>query len=250
MKYTDEEISAWLAHELDENTSAGIAKWVETSTAAQQRVAELRLLEQAFSGSLTYEPPAEMLYEFREKIVAERDQSTRQFRWYQAAAAIVLMIAGFGAGRVTLDTGRPVAEFGELKQEVQVLQQLVMMNTLQDHTASERLQAINLIEASPAAPDEGLVNTLVQSMNNDGSPNVRFAAVQALGRFIDTESVRAQMVRSLGDQDDPLVQIALINLLMQAGEKAAIAPLSKIAANENVPVEVRRTAELALDILI
>ena len=131
-----------------------------------------------------------------------------------------------------------------------MLQQLVMMNTLQDHTASERLQAISLIEESPSAPDEGLVNTLVQSMNNDGSPNVRFAAVQALGRFIDTESVRAQMVRSLGDQDDPLVQIALINLLMQAGEKAAIAPLYKIAANENVPVEVRRTAELALDILI
>ena len=250
MKYTDEEIIAWLANEVDEDKKTEIARWVETSAEAQKRVAELQELENALSVSLDHEPPVEMLFTFREQIAAERELSARQFRWYQAAAAVVLMVAGFGTGRLTVNTTGPAVEFVDLKHEVQVLQQMVMMTTLREHTASERLQVINSIEAFPSTPDTDLIGTLVQTMDNDESPNVRFAAVQALGRYMKEESVRTQMIRSLGDQDDPLVQIALINLLVQAEEKAAIASLHKIAANENVPSEVRHTAEMALDILI
>lgn len=250
MKYSDEKIIAYLEGELDENTGREIAAWIESSDEARNRAAELQELEQEFSESFSFEPPSEMLYTFRERIAEEREETNRGFNWYQIAAAVLLMVVGFSAGRFGLGSGRSSEQFSELKNEVQVLQQMVMLNTLKDHTASERLQVINTIEETPAALDEELVMTLVRTMNNDESPNVRFASVQALSKFMDHEEVRAQMIRSLGEQDDPLVQIAMINLLIEAGEKEAIAPLSKIANNEDAPAEVRQTAERALDILI
>ena len=250
MKYSDEEIIAWLNDELDENLGKEISEWIENSEEAQSRVAEFQLLDQAIAGSLTYEPSPEMLYSFREKIIEERDESRKDYRWFQAAAAIVLMVAGFGAGRVTMDGSQSTQGYSELKNEVQVLQQMVMMNSLKDHTASERLQVINTIEETPSIVDEKLIETLIQTMNSDDNTNVRFAAIQALGKFKDLEEVKYSMIRSLGYQEDPLVQIALINQLMEAKEQAAIGPIRKIADNESSPDEVRRIAEIALDVLI
>jgi len=250
MKYTDEQILAYLDNELDQESAAAIAAWIESSTEAKKRVSELESLEQLFVDSHSYEPPTEMFYSFREKLAAERERTANRFRWYQAAAAIVLLIGGFGVGRLMPGSDNYTTEFGDLKQEVQVLQQMVMMNALRTHSASERLQVINTIEESTTSPDTNLIGALVHTMNNDESPNVRSAAVEALGRFINREDVRAEMVHSLGEQDNPLVQITMINLLMKAEEKAAITPIRRIAANENLLPEVRQTAEIALNILI
>jgi hypothetical protein len=250
MKYTDEEIIAYLEGGLDENIRRNMAAWIETSEHARNRVSEFQELERVFSDSFNYEPSPEMLYTFREKIAEQREQSGRVYKWYRIAAAILLMVAGFGAGRFTMNADQSTEQLSDLKNEVRVLQQMVMMNTLKDHSASERLQVINMIEKTPSNLDEELIMALVRTMNNDESPNVRFASVQALRKFIDYEAVTEQMVHSLGEQDDPLVQIAMINFLTEAGEKAAIAPLTKIANNENSPLEVRQSAELALNMLI
>jgi hypothetical protein len=250
MKYTDEQLIAFLENDLDDETNREIAEWIRSSNAAQRRIEELQILERVFSDSLDFDPPAEMLYSFRERLLAEKRESGGVFRWYQIAAAILLVIAGFVTGRLTPEAYRPEAELGELKHEVSMLQQMVMINTLRSHTASERLQAINTMEQSSKTPDAKLIDTLLQSMNNDESPNVRYAAVEALGRYINKESVRVEMVHSLGEQDNPMVQIAMINLLMKAEDKAAIAPIKKLVDNNSSPPEVRHTAEFALNILI
>ena len=191
MKYSDEQLLAFMANELDEEAKAEIAGWIGSSAEAQTRIAELQSLEQLFDGARDFEPPAEMLYAFREKIAEERERAANRFRWYQVAAAVVLLIGGFGIGRLAPDRNRNTAEFSNLKSEIQVLQQTVMMNTLRNHTASERLKVINTIEQTGASPDAELVGALVHTMNYDDSPNVRTAAVEALGRFIGQEAVRA-----------------------------------------------------------
>jgi len=250
MKYTDEQLVAFLANELDEDSRIGIAGYIETSEAAQRRITELQALEQLLAGSMNYEAPAEMIYSFREKLASEKAAAAGRYRWYQAAAAILLVIASFAGGRWVTYSPPSSGEFGELKHEVMVLQQMVMINTLRTHSASERLRAIDMIEASSRSPGSDLITTLVQTMNNDESPNVRSAAVEVLGRYIDQDSVRVEMVHSLGEQDNPVVQIAMINLLIQAEDKTAIAPIKKIAENDHAPPEVRHTAEIALNMLI
>jgi HEAT repeat protein len=250
MQYTDEEIIAFLSNDLDELTQARIADWIASSPEAQQRAAQLQQLERALASAQNYDPSPDMLYVFREKLAEAREQESRRRNRYRIAAAVVLMIAGFGAGRYSFAPTQPGGELTDLRGEVRVLQQLVMMNTLKQHTASERLLAISMIEAVQATPDDELITTLARTMNNDENPGVRFAAVQALARYVDRENVRTEMVRSLGDQEDPLVQLALINVLMEAQERAAVAPIRKIAENRAVPAEIRRTAQIALDVLI
>ena len=248
MKYTDEDIIAYLEGGLDAQQRQEFDVWLASSAEGQQRLAEFRQLEKEFSKVEMVDPPEQLLYAFRERIAEERIAAADPRHWYKAAAAVLLVIAGFIMGQARVQ--QPDSEFVSLKEEVQVLQQMVMMNTLKDHSASERLQVINQIEATPSIADQELINTLVLTMNHDESPNVRFAAVQALGRYTQQEPVRQQLVRSLSVQDDPLVQIALITVLIEAQERSAIAPISKIASNETVPVELRQTARLALDILI
>ena len=250
MKYTDEQLVAFLANELDKDSRIEIAAYIETSEAAQRRVAELQALEQLLADSINYEAPEEMIYSFRGKLAAEKAAVAGRYRWLQAAAAVLLVITGFAGGRWMTYSPRSSGEFGELKHEVMVLQQMVMINTLRTHSASERLRAINTIENSSRSPGSDLITTLVQTMNNDESPNVRSAAVEVLGRYIDRDSVRVEMVHSLGEQDNPMVQIAMMNLLIQAEDKAAIAPIKKIAENDHAPPEVRHTAEIALNMLI
>ena len=81
-------------------------------------------------------------------------------------------------------------------------------------------------------------------------PNVRYAAAQALARFIDEEDVRLRMAESLEEQTDPLIQISLISILTEAQEKHAIKPLKKILDQDSINMDVKRQADIALEILI
>ena len=251
MKFSDEEIIAYLNGELDDSSRKAVAAWIESSADAKNRVAEFQTLEQAFTDAHIYEHSPELLSSFRDRISEERVNANNPHLWFLVLyLGLYKFVGGFGAGKISTDSTRMNTEFGTLKNEVQALQRMVMINTLKDHTASERLQVINMIDDSPVEINGELVGMLIRTMNNDESPNVRMAAVQALGNFTGLAGVREQLVRSLGEQDEPLVQIALINVLTEAGEKTAIAPIRSIASNEALPVEVRRTAEIALDILI
>lgn len=248
-KFTDADMVAYLAGDLDAETTAEIAAWISTSGPAQQRVQEFRQLDQMLSAELNHEPPPGMLDAFRQRLENETAGNIRFRSLYRIAAAVVLMIAGFAAGRMISDNG-PNPELAALQADVRSLQQLVLLNTLQDHSASERLQAIHTLAESPATPDAALVQGLISRMNNDANPNVRYAAILALSTFTHDEVVRAQLVHGLKTQEDPLAQIAIIRALTDTGEKSAIAPLRKYIENADSPPDVRRAAEIAMNSLL
>ena len=124
-----------------------------------------------------------------------------------------------------------------------------MMNTLQPSSASERLQVVNMIEAEKPAYSEKLLNSLFTTLNTDESPNVRYAAAQALVRFMDQKDVAIRMAESLEQQTDPLIQISLISILMEAQEKHAIKPLKKLLEQDSINTDVKKQAKIALDII-
>ena len=81
-------------------------------------------------------------------------------------------------------------------------------------------------------------------------PNVRYASLNALQKYMHEEEVRAQLVKSLENQTDPLIQISLITILVQADERSAVVPLREMLDNEEVLPEVKQQAEVALQVLI
>lgn len=87
-----------------------------------------------------------------------------------------------------------------------------------------------------------IVDALVNTLNTDPNANVRLAALDGLARFYRDDYVRKKLVASLKKQQDPLVQIALIDLLTRMRESGILTELDKIVNDENTQKAVKDCA--------
>jgi hypothetical protein len=166
------------------------------------------------------------------------------------AVAVLIVIAGFGAG-FFMGSGREhgSARLERLNREVDNLQQQMTISLLGQPSASARLQGISLT-SRVQDPAPSLLTALLETLNNDPSVNVRLSAVDALYLFSDREPVRAALTAALGRQTSPLVQIALIDLLVSFKEKQAAAALKKLLTDNQIIPEVQQRAQLGISKII
>ncbi len=87
-----------------------------------------------------------------------------------------------------------------------------------------------------------IVDALVNTLDTDPNANVRLAALDGLGRFYRDDYVRKKLIASLKKQQDPLVQIALIDLLTRMRESGILSELEKIVNDENTQKAVKDCA--------
>ncbi len=87
-----------------------------------------------------------------------------------------------------------------------------------------------------------VVDALVETLNNDPSANVRLAALDGLARFYRDTYVRKQLITSLKKQQDPVVQIALIELLTRMRESSILTELDKLINDDNTMKAVKDCA--------
>lgn len=221
---------------------------IEKDDALRKRYTELKEVLELMQTSTEFEVPAHIGAHLQSAILEESaDRKGQQLPWMQVAAAVVLVLFGFLLGKLGSPTNNG-EELTALKTEIEMLKEVALTGTLQQHSASERILAVNQIEEKREVNEE-LLSALIETLNSDESPNVRYAALQALKKFIEDESVRAELVKSLEAQTDPLIQISLISLLVEAEEKSAIAPLKEIIKKNEITPEVKQQAKVALQVL-
>lgn len=244
MKITDEQLISLIEGEENNELERQLAKNPEL----KKRFDQLQEVYLAIETTREVEVPPHIESRFKEALVNEKLKASRatQRPWMQIAAAIALLIVGYGAGRIT--SSNTSDDLIALRDEIQDLREVTLRNTLQKHSASERIMAVNQIEEK-ATVNKELIVTLISTLNSDESPNVRYAALQALAKFIGEEEVRAELVKSLEHQSDPLIQISMIAILVEAKERSAIAPLRDIIEKEEISPEVKQQAEVALQVL-
>lgn len=242
MNVTDEQLIDFI--EGKENPE--LQKALATDQALNQRYRELKEVMAAIESSEEVEVPFHVESNFQMALQQEKDKNTK-WPWMQIAASLALLIVGFSLGKLSSD-GTSNGDLATLRDEIQSLKEVTLTSTLQRHSASERIMAVNQIEQKSSVNRE-LIATLVNTLNSDESPNVRYAALQALEKFISAEDVRAELVKSLEAQTDPLIQISLITILVEAEEKSAIAPLKEMIENTEIVPEVKQQAEVAIQVL-
>lgn len=163
------------------------------------------------------------------------------------AAAALVVVVGFGSGLFLGRSGRASAEKVEqLRNEVGRLRQQASLSLLEQSSASARLQGISLA-ARQQDPGDELIRKLLDILDNDASVNVRLQAVDALYMFAGREEVRSALSASLARQTSPMVQVALIDLIVAAKEKRAAAALRELLRNEAVVPEVRQRAQSGIE---
>ena len=240
---TDEQLIALLEGESNPELEAKIKE----DTTLRERFDSLKEVMHAIETTAEVAVPAHIQASFQQALIAEQIKGkNNQWSWMQIAAAVALLIVGFGMGKFS--TNDSSQELASLKNEIQSLREVTLTSRLQRHSASERIMAVNQIEERSSLNGE-LVATLITTLNSDESPNVRYAALQALEKFIGDMDVRAQLVKSLESQTDPLIQISLITILVNAEEKSAIAPLKDIIEKEETSPEVKQQAQVAIQVL-
>ena len=135
-----------------------------------------------------------------------------------------------------------MTELGAIRKEMQETKELMMLTMLKRESASDRIQAVNY-SYEMNKPDEKILTALVYTLDHDINVNVRMAAAEAIARFGNEETVRNSLVNSLLKQQEPSLQIAVIDLLTSLKERRVMPVLQILATNEDTSEYVKKKAE-------
>jgi hypothetical protein len=164
------------------------------------------------------------------------------------AVTMILIVIGFIGGTM-LQKNSGVIEVKELAQEVSGLKEMMMISMLEKESATDRLKAVSLSEEIQG-PSKKVTEALFKTLNSDPSVNVRLAALDALHNYAKSPTVREGLVRSISQQDSPLVQVALAELMVSMQEKSSVKELRKILGQKSTPREVKQRIEESIKVLI
>lgn len=196
------------------------------------------------------------------RTAAARRPARRQlWRWILSPlAAGGLLVLGFLAGQYAPSrqaaptTTAPAAnptdaatqqELADLRKKVDSMTQLVGYSLLQQQPASERLKGVLAAQHLNGESDE-VITKLINTLALDPSTNVRLSALEALYQHADKDVVRAGVLASLTREQNPLVQVSMIDFLVAARDREAASTLQDLARSDKVDRSVRDAAQRAL----
>lgn len=180
----------------------------------------------------------------------------RKFHWswlLSPIAACCLLAIGFIAGQRNAPAPAPSAEqddatkrqIAELQQKVDSMGQLVGYSLLQQQPANQRLKGV-LAAQDLASPNEQVITQLISALALDPSTNVRLTALESLYPHAEKDVVRAGVLASLEREQNPLVQVAMIDFLVAARDREAVSTFEQLSRRDNINTSVRDAARRAL----
>ncbi len=261
-----EQIPEALAGRLDKAAREALVEHLESCVGCRTEVAELnavwRGLEPLKTG-MDAPPDAGAKVRFQEMLAAYQagmaavQPAARpvvhapRVAWFPAqpvwqfVAAAGLLLGGILFGRYLPRAGGGNPEMAQLRAQVENLHQMVALSMLQQPSPSARMRGVTYSEKI-AQPDPLVLDALLQAVNRDSNVNVRLSAVDALQKFAADPEVARAMVNSIPGQESPLVQIALLDMLVQWNARGIAPGLARISRDTQMDEMVRQRAGWAL----
>ncbi len=230
---------------LTESERKEVKELLSNDTNVRVLYEQLKQVTTAMDRSSEIDPTARLSRGFQqmlnEELAEQRAPKQKQVFFsptvLRAAAGVVLVMMGVVIGYY-------VNRYNDQQQQLAELQQFrdQMFAMMADqNSASQRMKGVNVALTYEKADDE-VVEVLVKTLNEDKNSNVRLAALEALSKFHQEPAVRKALIASLSKQTDPIVQIALIQLMVKMKEKGVINDLQKIIDDENSITPVKDEA--------
>ena len=174
------------------------------------------------------------------------------FEWLRSPFGAVawgaaLLLIGLFVGTQLSNRTKPAQsdEIASLHAEVASMRQLVALSMLQQQSASERLQGVSWSTREDHL-DPQVQSALLRTLRDDGSVDVRLAALDALSRHAGQPQVRKGVLEALQQQQSPLVQVALIDQLTEWRDPDVAKHLRTLEQTPNLNPAVKQRAEWAL----
>jgi hypothetical protein len=249
-----EQLAEYLSGNLEGEAREKFIGHLEQCGRCRGEVEELGALWRGLEFLPNPQPNAAMRGRFNEMPEAyrfgmEQSRPRATYAWWQLAAACGLLALGIGAGRMSSGggsspAGSSMAELKQLQSEMQSMRQLVTLSLLQQQSASARLRGVTY-SYQMEQPDPQVQEALLYAVNHDANINVRLSAVDALRKFVRVPAVSKALMDALPVQDSPLVQIALIDMLVESNDGSVIPSLRKLQGSQTNEA-VRQRAEWGL----
>ena len=248
-----ERIPECLAGSLDHAARESLLAHLETCPACRAELADLNAVWRGLGSLPEPEPDPAMRGRFLEVLEAYqagrasgpgRQVMNLPHKW-QAGLAFALLLVGVCLGRYVAEPRGASPDVARLQGQVESLRQLVTLSLLQEQSPSSRLRGVTY-SYQMAQPDAQVEQALLYAVNHDSNVNVRLSAVDALEKYATNAQIRRALADAVPVQDSPLVQIALVDLLVQLNDKEAAPALRKLAQDAQADNQVRQHAAWAI----
>lgn len=168
---------------------------------------------------------------------------------FQTSLAMACLLIGLIIGRWSVISGILSSDVINLQNELKTMKQTAYLNLLEQPSAGDRLRGVGLC-TNISEPDNDLFQKLLEHVKTDPNTNVRLAAVDALYLFSNHTGFSDTLLTVLEVQTSPLVQVAVVDLLISIRERRAIQALKTIINTQKVNAEVRQHASKKLQEII
>lgn len=248
--------TGWIENELSAAQREDLDQHIEGCAACKQELEAMKVLWQDMGGIESPEPSAHLRVKFQAMLntyKAEvehrnfwdnlKESISRLWHWrpqvafpYQAAVVLLSFVGGywfFHAGNSNQDE-----KLQTLSTQVHELKQTMMLALLENPSASERMRAVSYTSEIKHV-DREVIDALIATLNNDENVNVRLSTLDVLARMAGHPEVREGLIKSIGQQDSPLVQSAIADVMIKLQEKRSVKPFRELLKQKDLNPAVK-----------
>lgn len=161
--------------------------------------------------------------------------------WITASACLLV---GLATG-LLVDGGGADERLAALEQNVTLLNRRLVLDRLENETPGKRLRGV-MDAAELTGDDADITRALLDRATGDRVPAVRAAAIDALGSRMQAPAVRDQLMALLTSVDSPIVQLALVDMVLRYGSSRQHAELLALAQRDALHPDLGRHVITAL----
>jgi hypothetical protein len=245
----------YLDNNLDKKTQLEIEKHLDHCKKCSVELSQIRLLNEKISSMYKFANPQYLFDNFMLNLEKEKN---RLKKWpfgvntsplFRIAASILIFVTGLLTGVLVVTGYLEKTRIKEMENEISKLKNNAAITMFNPHSTSDRIKALTYFdENNKVSPD--LLRSLENALFFDDNVNVRLAALNALFRYKDNEQVMELLIKYLGSQDEPMVQIAIIKFLVNNREKRAAESLQYLIKNDDTNFIVKQYADEGLHVLL
>jgi len=228
----EEKIIDYISGSISPEERSSIEQLIDTDPAVASLYEEYNTVNQVLVDNIISEPDNEWAQNFAQSLSIRPSQSGKVVsletrRWYSklAAAAAVFII-----GLLAVNNWNQSRLIDRVDNDLYALRQQMESN-LSESSVSTRIKAVRYSHDIDDN-DEAILSILTKTMNDDPSSHVRLAAVEALSKWINQPIIKESMIAALYTEQDPSVQILLIEILASTKDGNAADPMDYLITDE------------------
>lgn len=158
------------------------------------------------------------------------------------AYGFILLLIGLLLGNLLMPNRAYEMQISSMSQEVSQMRQLMVLSLIEGNQATDRIKAVNYVSEMKTV-DNKVIDALFKTLNNDKNINVRLVSLEALVKFANMAYVRHGLIKSIQQQDSPIILSSLAEILIQFQDKQSKEELENLLKKEDLDPTLRLTIE-------